>query len=57
MRIDLSGVNFVDSSGLSALIDIRNDALAAHELVLQAVPPHVRRVLSMTGLDTVFTIE
>lgn len=57
LRIDLSGVTFVDSSGLAALIDIRNDALVAHELVLQDVSPRVRQVLTLSGLDSVFAIE
>jgi anti-anti-sigma factor len=56
--IDLSGVSFIDSTGLGALITIR---LAARErgqrLVLQSPTPHVAEVLAITGLDHVLEIE
>lgn len=57
LRIDLSGVTFIGSSGLAALIAIRNEALAAHELILDNVPSSFRRVLELSGLSSVFKIQ
>jgi anti-sigma B factor antagonist len=57
LHVDLSGVTFMDSSGLAALIGIRNtagDRPAA--LTLVAPPRQVRRILEMTGLAEGFTI-
>jgi anti-anti-sigma factor len=54
-EIDLGGVTFIDSSGLGALVRIRN---AAHErgkrLVLTNVPPAVHRLFEVTGLAEAF---
>jgi anti-sigma B factor antagonist len=56
--IDLSGVDFADSTGLGALIVIRNASLAGDRtLMLRHPSPWVARVLQVTGLDTVFDIE
>jgi anti-anti-sigma factor len=58
LRIDLSGVTFLDSTGLSALIMIRNKADDAHVwLVLDDPQPQVRRILEITGLHKVFAID
>lgn len=54
-EIDLSGVTFIDSSGLGALVRIR---AAAHDrgkqVVLTKVPARVSRLLDVTGLTDVF---
>jgi anti-anti-sigma factor len=54
-EIDLGGVTFIDSSGLGALVRIRN---AAHErnkqMVLTHVPSSVTRLLQVTGLNEAF---
>lgn len=56
MAIDLSGLRFCDSSGISALIAARNHAHAAGtELVLAAVPVNVSRMFAITGLSGLFT--
>ncbi|RJL30804.1 STAS domain-containing protein [Bailinhaonella thermotolerans] len=50
--LDLSGVDFMDSSGLSALIEAWRVASAAGGAVTLAGPQEpVARVLSTTGLD------
>jgi anti-sigma B factor antagonist len=55
--IDLMDVSFMDSTGLGALIGLRN---ASREmgapLVLLDPSPRVRRVLEITRLDGVFEI-
>ncbi|MET7683394.1 STAS domain-containing protein [Streptomyces sp. NPDC005423] len=56
--LDLGGMDFCDSSGLTALIVARNLAQAAGaDLVLAAVPAHTLRVLRTVGLDQVFLIR
>jgi anti-sigma B factor antagonist len=53
--IDLSGITFCDSSGITALVSARNRALAAEAgIALAGVPDHLRRVLQMLGLSDVF---
>ena len=56
LRIDLSGVTFMDSSGLNALIGIRTLALARHTLVVENSSANVRRILEITGLSQAFGI-
>ncbi|MET9390410.1 STAS domain-containing protein [Streptomyces sp. NPDC006624] len=56
--LDLSGLGFCDSSGITALLAARQRALAAEaEVVLAAVPASLLRVLSLVGLDRVFTLR
>ena len=56
VRVVLSDVTFIDSQGLSALI-------TAHQrdedrpITLGQTRPNVRRLLEITGLDKVFTVE
>ena len=53
--LDLSGVTFIDSSGLGALVRLRNDAAAlAKPLHLANVSRSVDRLLQVTGLDDSF---
>ncbi|WP_406130683.1 STAS domain-containing protein [Streptomyces sp. NBC_00989] len=54
--VDLAGVTFCDSSGITALLAARNHALAARAgIALAAVPDHISRIFHMVGLDQVFT--
>lgn len=56
--IDMSGVSFMDSSGLRVLIDLRQRIDAApHRLVLQAPSDSVLRLLEVAGLDDHFTLD
>jgi len=53
--VDLAGVTFCDSSGLTALVAARNRAVAAEAgIALVAVPEDVARTLHLVGLDQVF---
>lgn len=55
--LDLAGMEFCDSSGITALIAARNHAHAARAgIALAAVPAHTLRVLRMVGLDQIFPI-
>ncbi|MGK7925270.1 MAG: anti-sigma factor antagonist [Spirulina sp.] len=55
--LDFQNTNFIDSSGVGALVSNFKTAQSQNvRLVLQNVHPPVMAVLSMTGLDRVFTI-
>ncbi|QLJ02566.1 STAS domain-containing protein [Streptomyces sp. NEAU-sy36] len=55
--LDLAGMEFCDSSGITALIAARNHALAAQaDIALAAVPDHTMRILRIVGLDQIFTV-
>jgi anti-anti-sigma factor len=56
--LDLSGLEFCDSSGITALIAARSNAQAVQaDAALAAVPPNTLRVLRIVGLDQIFTIH
>ncbi|MGC5236663.1 STAS domain-containing protein [Streptomyces albogriseolus] len=56
--MDLDELGFCDSSGITALIAVRNHVVAAGAgLVLVAVPETLRRLLHLTGLDQVFELR
>lgn len=56
--VDLLDVTFIDSTGLGALVAVRNESEAAgKKLVLHRPDDNVARLLNLTGLDTVFTVE
>jgi anti-sigma B factor antagonist len=53
MILDLSGVGFCDSAGLSAMIGIWHGAQdAGGSLTLAAVPDRLMRMLILTGVDS-----
>jgi anti-anti-sigma factor len=56
LTVDLSGLEFVDSTGLHALLRLRRQC-AEQQLALQLVPgsPTVQRLFRMTGTDSQFT--
>jgi anti-sigma B factor antagonist len=51
VTLDLANVTFVDSSGLGAVIELRNHLLeSGRRLVLRNLQPRVERTLVITGL-------
>lgn len=53
--IDLGNVGFIDSTGLRALVEIRNAAVSAGRVVeLRDPHPRVQRVIEIIGLGEVF---
>ncbi|WP_421119357.1 STAS domain-containing protein [Aquihabitans daechungensis] len=56
--IDLSEISFLDSSGLRVLV-AGNEALRARsaDLVLRGPSANVRRILEVTGLADLITVE
>lgn len=52
--LDLTGLSFCDSSGITVLIAARNHALASDATIaLAAVPDRVSRIFRIVGLDQV----
>jgi anti-sigma B factor antagonist len=55
--VDMSGVDFCDSTGMNVLLSsLRQAREAGGELELAAPRPAVKKILQVTGLDAVFTI-
>jgi anti-sigma B factor antagonist len=55
--VDLEAVTFLDSSGLGALIALRNASLAAERsFSLRRPSPRVNKVLELSGLTDVFDV-
>ncbi|MFJ3224356.1 STAS domain-containing protein [Streptomyces sp. NPDC086783] len=55
--LDLSAVSFCDSAGLNVLVEAwRRTEQADAVLVLACVPPNLKRMLSVTGVDTVLRV-
>lgn len=57
LAIDLSGVTFMDSTGIKVLLSIQRRAdLASGSFAIAAATRPVRRILSLTGLDQTFRL-
>ncbi|MFA1549693.1 STAS domain-containing protein [Actinomadura chokoriensis] len=55
--VDLSGVEFCDSTGMNVLLSaMKRLKEQGGSLELAAPRPAVQRILQVTGLDTVFTV-
>ncbi|MDB6182817.1 STAS domain-containing protein [Paracoccus fistulariae] len=57
VRLDMRSVDFMDSSGLGAMIAVRKALPASLPIVLDAVTPNVERVFRLTRMDSVFEIR
>lgn len=57
IMLDLSRVDFMDSSGLGAILAIRRTLPASRRLELTGLTPNVDRVFKLTRMDTIFTIH
>ncbi|HEY1688818.1 MAG TPA: STAS domain-containing protein [Solirubrobacteraceae bacterium] len=56
--VELSKVTFIDSSGLRALLGSREICAAhGHELTLSGCTDYVRKLLELTGLDSVLSCD
>ena len=54
--LDLSGLEFCDSTGLAALVHTRNALPENGELILYGTPDLIRRLLRITHLEDTFTL-
>src|SRR5215475_9651470 len=59
LRVDLSGVTFLDSSGLRTLVRAHRDAQRAGRSMIVCGPLHplVQQTIEITGLDEVLDFE
>lgn len=55
--LDLSAVDFMDSSGLGAIIAVRKAMPDGAELQIAGLTANVARVFRLTRMDTVFKIH
>lgn len=56
--LDFEGVNFIDSTGIGALVEISRDAEDADAgLVLRRPSDRVLRILQLTGLTEAWVLE
>jgi anti-sigma B factor antagonist len=56
--VDLSGVSYIDSSGIASLVEaLQNANSGGGALDLVAVSPQAMRVFELARLDKVFTIH
>lgn len=54
--LDLGRVNFIDSSGLGAIVSTMKHLSPDRELVLAGLTPMVDRVFRLTRMDSVFAV-
>jgi len=58
VRLDMTAVTFLDSSGISVLVDTQQRLQeASARLVLHGVGDHVKRVLEISGLGSFFELS
>jgi anti-anti-sigma factor len=56
--VDLAGLGFADCAGLSVFVAAHTRLAAQrHQLILLNAQPMVRRLLAVTGLDTLFRLS
>lgn len=55
--IDMANVNFVDSSGLGAIVSVMKMVGTNRKLELAGLTTSVQKVFRLTRMDTVFTIH
>ncbi|MBE9639133.1 STAS domain-containing protein [Salipiger mangrovisoli] len=54
--LDLSAVDFVDSSGLGAIVAAKKSMAPGQQLDLAGLSPMVERVFRLTRMDTIFDL-
>lgn len=57
VHLDMARVDFMDSSGLGAMIAVRKSLPAETPLVLLSLTPNVERVFRLTRMDSVFDLR
>lgn len=58
MRVDLSGVTFIDSTGIRAMVRADNELRAGERtLIIRSPSAPVMRILELTALDERFRVE
>lgn len=57
VHLDMGQVDFMDSSGLGAMIAVRKSLPTELPLVLLSLTPNVERVFRLTRMDSVFDLR
>src|SRR3954469_25185411 len=58
LQLDCSGLTFIDSTGLGALVRLREEARGrGTDVQLTRVPAQVSRILDITGLTEIFPTD
>lgn len=58
IRLDATALTFLDSTALGVILDASERCRTDHgSLILAHVPPHMRRLIDLTGLDTLLLID
>ncbi len=58
IQLDLSALDFIDSTGLAELVlALKRSRQHGGDVVLRSPTPSTSRVLEISGLDRVFTVE
>lgn len=57
VALDLSEIEFIDSTGLGALVVIRKALEGRGELVIRGVQPNVWPLFRLTRMDKIFRID
>src|SRR5664279_2467696 len=58
LRLDMSQVSFLDSSGLGVLVSLHEDATArGKSMIVWKVQPGPRRTIELAGLQSLLVIE
>lgn len=57
VQIDMQSVEFMDSSGLGAMIAVHKAMPVGVALSLHGLTPNVIRVFRLTRMDSIFTIQ
>lgn len=55
--LDLANVEFIDSSGLGAIVSVMKQLSDGQQIGLATLQPNVDRVFRLTRMDTVFPIH
>lgn len=55
--IDMSGVGFLDSAGLSALVGVHRSLPSGQQIALANVPRRMQRALHISAVETLFLVH
>jgi anti-anti-sigma factor len=58
VNVDLSQLDYISSAGLGVLLELKKRLVALdHDVAVGPMPPHVRKIFELSGLDQVFALK